>query len=115
MTNKHSEEVIHHGNGSLMAIFAYLGILIVIPFLAGSYKDPFVKFHIKQGFALIIFDVIGWIVALLIGWIAVIGGLITSIWGVVSIILVIVGIINVLQSTEKELPLIGKYGDSFKF
>jgi uncharacterized membrane protein len=122
MTN----ETIHQGtvensgsksrsSGNLIAIFAYLGIFIIVPFLTGSNNQPFVKFHIKQGLALIIFDVVGWIVAAIIGWVPLIGGLITSLWAITSIILVIVGIINVLQGNEKELPLIGQYARNFKF
>jgi uncharacterized membrane protein len=110
MTNEHT-----NSRSNLIAIFAYLGIFIIVPFLTGSNNQPFVKFHIKQGLVLIVFDVIGWIVAAIIGWVPLIGGLVTSIWAIASIILVIVGIINVLQGNEKELPLIGQYASNFKF
>ena len=98
-----------------MAIFAYLWILIVIPFLTDAKNDPFVKFHIKQGLALLIFDVVGWIVAAAIGWFPVIGWIIVWLWWLVSLVLVLVGIINVLNGNEKELPLIGQYAKNFKF
>jgi uncharacterized membrane protein len=126
MTDEHTNQSVHHGSvendhtkthsgGNPIAVFSYLWILIIIPFLTDSKHDPFVKFHLKQGLALLIFDVIGWIVAALIGWIPVIGWLITSIWSIASIILIIIGIINVLQGKEKDLPLIGHYAHSFNF
>lgn len=51
----------HHnntGDGNLMAIFAYLGIFIIVPFLTDSKNNPFVKFHLKQGLALLVFGVV---------------------------------------------------------
>lgn len=105
----------HMGGGNLMAIFAYLGILIIIPFLTDSRKDPFVKYHLKQGLALLIFDAIGWVIAIVIGWVPVIGPLLSWIWTVASIVLAIVGIINVLQGQEKELLIVGAYARSFNF
>ena len=50
----------HEGEkNTLMAVLAYLGILILVPFLTDAKKDPFVKFHLKQGVALIIVEVVG--------------------------------------------------------
>jgi uncharacterized membrane protein len=124
MENNNNDQTVHHGtveNGAhkpgpnLMAIFAYLGIFIVVPFLTGSNNVPFIKFHIKQGLTLIGFYVIGWVIAIVIGWVPVLGGLITTLWAIASIIFVIVGIINVLQGQEKELPWIGHYASNFKF
>ncbi|HEX4104051.1 MAG TPA: DUF4870 domain-containing protein [Candidatus Paceibacterota bacterium] len=127
MPNNHNdgagaEHAAHHeahhaavSSKNMMAIFAYLWILIVIPFLTETRKEPFVKFHLKQGLALIIFDVIGWIVAFAIGWIPVLGWLIVWLWWIVSLVLVIIGIVNVLNGQEKELPIVGKYGKRFDF
>jgi uncharacterized membrane protein len=104
-----------HTKKNPMAIFAYLWILIVIPFLTDSKEDPFVKYHLKQGLTLLIFDVLGWIVAMVIGWIPFIGWLIVALWWLTSLVFVIIGIMNVLNGVEKELPFIGHYGKSFKF
>jgi uncharacterized membrane protein len=103
------------GNKNLMAVFAYLWILILIPFLTDSKKDPFVKYHLKQGLALIIFEIIGWVLGWFLIFIPIIGALITWIWWLASLVLAIIGVINVLNSEEKELPLIGQYGKSFNF
>ncbi len=101
--------------GNIIAVFSYLWILIVIPFLTESKNDPFVKYHLKQGLALLIFDLIGWAVAIAIGWFPIIGWLIVWLWWIVGIVLTIMGIINVLNGQEKELPLIGHYARGFKF
>lgn len=111
---EHVAQVDHKGKNS-MAIFAYLWILIIIPFLTDGKDDPFVKFHLKQGLALIIFDVIGWFVSALIGWFPIIGWLIVWLFWITSLVLVIIGIMNVLNGREKELPLIGRYAKNFNF
>lgn len=103
------------GNNNIMAVFAYLWILIIIPFLTDSKNDPFVKYHLKQGLALIIFEIIGWVAGWFLIFIPVIGWLIMWLWWLTSLVLSIVGIINVLNGQEKELPLVGRYGRNFKF
>jgi uncharacterized membrane protein len=99
----------------MMAIFAYLWALIIIPFLTDAKEDPFVKYHLRQGVALIIFDVIGWAVGIGIGWFPIIGWLIVWLWWLASFIFAIIGIINVVNGREKELPYIGKYAKGFRF
>lgn len=96
---------------TLMAVLAYLGILIIIPFLTEAHKDPFVKFHLKQGVILIIFEVIGWFVGIVpvLGWF--IGWLI---W-LVALVFIVIGIVNAASSAEKELPVIGQYAKSLNF
>lgn len=100
---------------NMIAIFAYLGILIVIPFLAGAKDDPFVKYHLKQGLVLLVFDVVGWVVAAFFGWFPVLGWLLVFLWWIVALVFLVMGIMNVLRGEEKELPWIGQYARSFKF
>lgn len=114
-TNHNDGAVAEKKKGNGMAIFAYLWILIIIPFLTDAKNDPFVKYHLKQGLALIIFDVIGWVVGVAIGWFPIIGWLIVWLWWLASLILVLVGILNVLAGREKELPLVGQYAKHFTF
>src|SRR5271156_1780113 len=111
----HADSTVENKKGSIMAVFAYLWILIIIPFLTDAKNEPFVKYHLKQGIALIIFDVVGWFVAVVIGWFPVIGWLIVWLWWLASFVLAIIGIINVLNGQEKELPWIGKYAKKFNF
>ncbi|MEO8637542.1 MAG: DUF4870 domain-containing protein [Candidatus Taylorbacteria bacterium] len=97
--------------GNAMAVFCYLGILIIIPFLTDGKNDPFVKFHIKQGLVLIISFVVGMAIGIIpiLGWI--VGGLLL----LFNVVMVILGIVNVLSGKKKELPLIGKYASKFNF
>ena len=94
-----------------MAILAYLGILIVIPFLTEAHKDPFVKFHIKQGLVLLITEVIASVIAAIpiLGWIA------SPIIWLICVVLLIMGIVNAASGKEKELPIIGKFSSHFNF
>jgi hypothetical protein len=36
-------------------------------------------------------------------------------WWLTSLVLAILGVVNVLNGQEKELPLVGQYGRNFKF
>ena len=111
---EHGTQVGHKDKNS-MAIFAYLWILIIIPFLTDIKNDPFVKYHLKQGLALIVFDAIGWLISMVIGWFPIIGWLIVLLFWITSLVLTVMGIMNVLNGQEKELPLIGKYAKGFNF
>lgn len=94
----------------LMAILAYLGILVVVSYLVAK-DDPFVKFHIKQGLVLLVGEVVLWILGMGL-W---------QLWPLLSLInlaifvLAIVGIVNAAQGQEKPLPLVGQWGSHFNF
>jgi uncharacterized membrane protein len=98
------------GNNILMGILSYLGILIIIPFLVAK-ENPFVKFHLKQGLVLIVLYAIVWAVELFLG------GLwpLFSLVRLIAFILAIIGIVNVIRSQERELPIVGQFGKSFNF
>ena len=95
---------------TLMGVLAYLGILIVIPFLMAK-DDPFVKFHLKQGLILVIVELIVWVIGIMM-W---------QLWMVLqtvnlaTIVLAIVGIVNVVQGKQHELPVVGGFASMFKF
>jgi uncharacterized membrane protein len=90
---------------------AYLGILIIIPFLTEAHKDPFVKFHLKQGLSLII----GWVATMIVSAIPILGWIASPILCIVLFIFLIMGIINAASGKMKELPLIGQIGRNFNF
>ncbi|MDH4358791.1 MAG: hypothetical protein OEV37_02500 [Candidatus Berkelbacteria bacterium] len=90
-----------------MAVLCYLGILVLIPLLTDAKNDPFVKFHIKQGIVLLIFDII---ISVIIA-IPVIGWVVGTIGWILVLILFIMGIVNAVGGQEKELPVIGKFGE----
>ena len=53
------------GLGTVMAILAYIGPLIIASYLLAK-DDEFVKFHIKQGLVLVIGEVASWMIAMMI-------------------------------------------------
>jgi len=92
-------------SGKVLAILAYLGILVLIPFF--SEKDnSFVIFHAKQGLNLFILEIIGYFAASLIGGILHISGLLSSLVSLMAFVLSLIGIIAVVNGEKKELPLI---------
>jgi uncharacterized membrane protein len=96
-------------NETLMAVLAYLGILIVIPFVMAK-NDPFVKFHIRQGLVLVIVEIIVWFLGSMFLW---------HLWtllqlvNLATLVLPIIGILNVINHKEAELPLVGSLAHSF--
>lgn len=100
-------------NDLLMGILAYLSLLVLIPILAAP-DSKFARFHANQGLILLIMEA---------AW-SVVKGVLTEVFGLLGLPLIgaalsvfdlafvvwmIVGIVNVCNGEEKELPLIGKY------
>jgi uncharacterized membrane protein len=92
-----------------MAIVAY--IVFFVPLLTEYKNDPFVRYHVRQGFALFIcgiaISILGSILPWFLYWI-------TSLLGLTMLILFIMGIINASKGEEKPLPLIGKFAEQLK-
>ncbi len=99
----------------MMAIFAYLWLLFLIPLL-GAPQSRFARFHANQGLVLFIFEVGAYILTALLSFLflmispvlAFIGTILWLLVGLGSLGLVILGIINASGGKAKELPLIGK-------
>jgi uncharacterized membrane protein len=114
-TEPHQAIPVVHPAKNPMAFLAYLWVLILIPFLTDAKNDPFVKYHLKQGLILFIFEIIGWFVSPVIAWIPVVGWLIMTIWWLAELVLIIIGIMHVMNGEERELPIIGHYAKNFNF
>ena len=103
-------------NSQLCAILSYLLIGIIWYFADEKMKkDSYAKYHVKQAVVLLIFSII-WGVALSIFSMALI--LLLPLWmllNYVPLILVIIGILNAVNSKEKELPVIGGDAGKIKF
>jgi len=103
-----------------MAIFAYLGPLILVPFLTEAKKDPFVKFHLKQGLVLIVAWIGVGILSSILSFMLYASGLffIRFLFPIVYLgifIINIIGLINASTGKEKELPVIGHLARNFNF
>ncbi|MFA4954016.1 MAG: hypothetical protein WC641_01765 [Patescibacteria group bacterium] len=95
-----------------MAIVAY--ILFFVPLLTGdAKKDPYVKYHTKQGLVLfllvVVLNVVSWFIPfylwMTISWLLSLG----------TLVLLIIGISNAASGKQQPLPLIGGFSDMFKF
>ncbi len=109
--NKHvtHEHVHHNDKNTLMALLAYIGPLVIISYLVAK-DDSFVKFHIKQGLVIFAIEITSWIIMSIIPYIWIL-------WRIVHLavlVLSVVGVVNVAQGKEKELPLVGHLAKHFK-
>lgn len=93
---------------TLMGVLSYIGILVIIPYLTSKH-DPFVFFHIKQGLVLVVIELAVYVLGTLMWDLYPL----LSIINLAMLILSIIGIVNVLQGKEKELPLIGQFARHF--
>lgn len=110
-------------DNKIMAVLAYLGILVLIPMFAAPKNSRYARFHVRQGFNLFLCDIAVSVISILLSFIKVTRyiwgipyrttpGIVVFISWLISIpvlILTIIGIINAVQGKAKELPVIGKY------
>ena len=87
----------------VMAILAYLGILVLIPLFAAK-ESKFARFHVNQGLILFICSLVSYFIGKIPGL-----GFLMWILNVAIFIFAILGIINAAKGEAKELPVIGKY------
>lgn len=97
-------------NKTVMGVLAYLGPLVVVSYLVAK-DDPFVKFHIKQGLVLVVIELIVWVISSMIWSLFMFMNLIN----LAVLILAIIGIVNVVEGREKELPFVGQFSHYFSF
>lgn len=91
-------------NSTLMGVLAYIGILVIIPFLT-SRNDPFVKFHIKQGVVLVVIEIVLYVIGSMVWMLAPL----LMFVNLGALVLSIIGIVNVIQKKQEPLPLVGKF------
>lgn len=99
----------------VLALFAYLEILFLIPLLAAP-NSPYARFHANQGLVLFLTSIISGVVmgvlAVILIWIPVAGVILIAVLGaaisICMFIFMILGIVNAVTGKAKELPIIGK-------
>lgn len=109
-TTTASEPVSAPQKNTVLAVLAYLGILVIVAYLVGK-DDPFVKFHVKQGLVLLVIEIAIWIVFSTV-W------MLWFLWQLVNLVilvLAVIGIINAVQGKQKDLPLVGQFARYFAF
>lgn len=87
-----------------MAILSYF--IFFLPLITDAKDSPFAKFHANQSLILLLFIVVGNIVAGMLSFVL-IGFLIMPIIGIAALVFWFMGIMNAAGGKMKELPLIG--------
>ncbi|MBR6658386.1 MAG: DUF4870 domain-containing protein [Oscillospiraceae bacterium] len=94
-------------NGNkLLAAISYVWILCIVTILCAK-EDAFARYHANQGLVLLIANIAAVIVGFVLGFIPVIGGIISWIISIALFVLMILGIINAVKGEMKPLPFIG--------
>ena len=96
----------------IFGVLAYLWILFFIPLVVCP-DSKFGKFHANQGLVLFLFGIVGsavigiiTMVFALIG-LGIVGVILASIFGLLDVLLVVLGIVNAATGKAKALPIIG--------
>ena len=100
-------------NTKLYKILCYLSYLWVIPYFVakGEVRDENMILNLKQGFGCMFIIAIGQLIANVLHFVS-IGAIVLMIGGILALI----GLINVLQNKDKELPILGSlFTSSFSF
>jgi len=107
-SNRASEDVI-------FLVLAYLGILALIPFFVAKDND-YVRWHAKQGLVLVAFEIVLWIVLMILGVVPILNIIIAFlgifIW-LAILVLHIFCIIKAVKGEKWRVPVIGVYADKF--
>ena len=101
-------------SNKVLAAIGYVPVLFLVPLLVAP-QSRFAKFHANQGLLLTLaglaLGIVNAIIGLVIGWIpilgAIISGLISLVCGVAMLGLMIYGMVCTGQGFAKELPFIG--------
>ena len=99
-------------DNKVMAILAYLWILVLVPLLAAK-ESPFARYHSNQGLILVITYIAAFIVFVILGLVFALIGLWWLVYLLQSVVylglfvITILGIVNAAKGECKPLPLIG--------
>ncbi len=100
-------EASNDSNDKLMGILAYIGILALIPYFIKD-QSRFVRFHAVSGINLLILEAILYFAVLIVTIVTFgLGAVLGWIAFALCLAFSILGIINVVNGEQKELPFIG--------
>ncbi len=95
-------------NATLMGIFSYLGPLVLVPLLTTK-DNTFVRFHTRQGLVLFVAEIALWMITMMLPMLA----FLFMFVNLGLIILSILGIVNVINKKQEELPIVGQFSKYF--
>lgn len=81
----------------LMAALSYIGVLVLIPIISRSVRDPFVQFHAKQGLVIFVGEIFAIIASI---WLSYVGA------GLFLLMLIasVAGLFYALNKDKWEIP-----------
>ncbi|MBR6608284.1 MAG: hypothetical protein IKK98_06460 [Oscillospiraceae bacterium] len=88
----------------LMGILSYFGILFILPLFLTP-DSQYAKFHANQGLLLFIANVVVGLLSI----VPFIGGFLSSIGGVITVVLFILGLVHAIKEEMAPLPFIGNF------
>ena len=88
-----------------LKVLSYIPFLFIISLLVEGRDTPSVRFHCGQGMLVTLLQVI----PAILGWLPLVGWIISIVFGLAELIYIIIGIVNVANDRDEELPIIGKY------
>ena len=94
----------------LMGVLSYLGILVLIPIIAGDKSSAYLKQHMNQGLVLFLIETVFDVIEKILDDVLYVGGILShvvDIAGFAFLILAIMGIVSAAKGTRKLLPTIG--------
>jgi uncharacterized membrane protein len=106
MNSKHENSITGLNSNALMASLSYVGVLVLIPVIAGAKKDSFVTFHLKQGLVIFVGEILAVIMA---QWTSSIGSLLFLLLFIASI----VGFFYAIHGDKWSIPIIGSVANMF--
>ncbi len=99
-------------------IFAFLCYLIsiigvVLVLATKKERSDFSIYHAKQGLVLFVSWLVVWVITTIIGFIPILGTIISVVLWILLILLWVLGMVNALTWNKKPLPIIGGFAKYF--
>lgn len=88
-----------------ISILSYIAFLAFIPYFCAK-DSKFARYHAIRGINLFIIEFILGIICTIIGFIPVVGWVVSTVVGLLSLAFSIIGIVNVVKGRCRELPFI---------
>lgn len=102
-----------HGHNTSMAIISYIPFLFLVPMLTKEDKDPFIKYHIKQG---IVFTIAAVLVNAIFSPFLFFFFLffLRPLAELALLVVFIIGVLHAVNGEMKPLPIIGQFADKIR-
>ena len=93
-------------NDTLMGVLSYLGLLALIPYFSKG-QSSFVRAHAIRGMNLLLLEIIAGVASGILSFVPVLGTIVGWLISLASLAFTIIGIVNVANHKDEDLPLIG--------